>query len=110
MHRALADGKLSWDGRTYPLNHAVLGGELLYTDGDYHEPEESGPSSRTCGRSRCHHETQFRSRYFAIDAIDYGMDLSEEDLGYTWEWLQNVREVFSRAASERRYVLFTVEQ
>jgi len=29
MHRALADGQLSWDGGTYPLNHVVLGGEDL---------------------------------------------------------------------------------
>ena len=45
-------------------------------------------------------ETQFRSRYFAIDATDYGFDLSEDDFGYTWEWFQNVREVFGRAAVE----------
>src|SRR5215468_6024526 len=35
MHRALSDGQLTWDGGTYPLNHAVLGGELLYTEADY---------------------------------------------------------------------------
>src|SRR5258707_15445275 len=35
MHRALADGEMSWDGGDYPLNHTVLAGELLYTDPDY---------------------------------------------------------------------------
>src|SRR5262245_9978603 len=35
MHRALADGELTWDGGDYPLNHTVLAGELLYTDSDY---------------------------------------------------------------------------
>jgi|ERR1035438_4912033 hypothetical protein len=35
MHRALADGEVSWDGGEYPLNHTVLAGELLYTDSDY---------------------------------------------------------------------------
>jgi hypothetical protein len=29
MHRALADGQLTWDGGTYPLNHTVLAGELF---------------------------------------------------------------------------------
>ena len=35
MHRALADGQMSWDGGDYPLNHTVLAGELLYTASDY---------------------------------------------------------------------------
>jgi hypothetical protein len=35
MHRALTDGQLKWDGGEYPLNHVVLGGELLYTQPDY---------------------------------------------------------------------------
>src|SRR2546423_14233286 len=35
MHRALAGGRLSWDGGDYPLNHTILAGELLYTDSDY---------------------------------------------------------------------------
>ena len=35
MHRALSDGRLTWDGGEFPLNHTVLGGELLYTDADY---------------------------------------------------------------------------
>jgi hypothetical protein len=35
MHRALADGQMTWDGGEYPLNHVVLGGELLYTGPDY---------------------------------------------------------------------------
>src|SRR5690349_1940245 len=35
MHRALTDGKLTWDGGEPPLNLAVLGGELLYDEDDY---------------------------------------------------------------------------
>src|SRR5262245_7081653 len=35
MHRALSDGQLTWDGGSYPLNHTVLGGELLYAESDY---------------------------------------------------------------------------
>jgi hypothetical protein len=31
MHRVLTDGHLTWDGGIYPLNHAVLAGDLLYT-------------------------------------------------------------------------------
>ena len=111
MHRTLSDGKLSWDGGTYPLNHAVLGGELLYTDSDYIMSLKSPDQVREVAVALASiDESQFRSRYFAIDATDYGFDLSEEDFGYTWEWFQNVRELFSRAASEQRYVLFTADQ
>src|SRR5579863_8083960 len=35
MHRALANGELTWDGGDYPLNHTVLAGELLNTDANY---------------------------------------------------------------------------
>ena len=111
MHRTLSDGKLSWDGGTYPLNHAVLGGELLYTDSDYIMSLKSPDQVREIAAALASiDESQFRARYFAIDAADYGFDLSEEDFGYTWEWFQNVRELFSRAASEQRYVLFTADQ
>jgi hypothetical protein len=61
MHRALADGQMSWDGGDYPLNHTVLAGELLYTDSDYIMSLKSrwleelfGPESeRTHGLSAC---------------------------------------------------------
>ena len=35
IHRALTDGDLAWDNGGYPLNHVILGGELLYTGEDY---------------------------------------------------------------------------
>lgn len=35
MHRVLSNGLLSWEGGLYPLNHAILAGELLYTGSDY---------------------------------------------------------------------------
>lgn len=111
MHRALSDGKLSWNGGAYPLNHTVLGGELLYTDTDYIMSLKAPEQVREIAAALAAiDEAQFRSRYFAIDAADYGFDLSEEDCGYTWEWFKNVRELFTRAAAEERYVLFTADQ
>lgn len=35
IHRALTNGKLEWDGGTCPLNHVILGGEILYSEPDY---------------------------------------------------------------------------
>jgi hypothetical protein len=55
-------------------------------------------------------EAQFRARYDAIDRKSYGFDLTDEDFEYTWRWLQNVRELYVRAAKEGRYVLFTADQ
>ncbi len=35
IHRALTDGELSWANGSYPLNHVILGGELLYPRSDH---------------------------------------------------------------------------
>lgn len=111
IHRVLADGKLTWGGGAYPLNHAVLAGELLYTGSDYimslKRPEQVRDIAAALASID---EAQFRDRYFAIESSDYGFELSEEDFGYTWEWFQEVRDLYQRAADERRYVLFTADQ
>jgi len=111
MHRALADGQLSWDSGDYPLNHTVLAGELLYTEPDYimslKTPEQVRDIAAALGGIT---ETDFRRRYFAIDADSYGCPLTEEDFGYTWEGFQGVRDLYTRAAQEGRFVLFSADQ
>jgi len=111
MHRALADGQLTWDGGQYPLNHTVLGGELLYTDSDYIMSLKTPQQVRDIAAALpAITEEDFRRRYFAIDAKSYGSPLSEEDFRYTWDWFQNVRDLYTRAAKEGRFVLFTADQ
>lgn len=111
MHRALADGKLSWDGGDYPLNHVVLGGEPLYTDPDFIMSLKSPKQVREVAAALpAVTEEEFRRRYFAMDAVSYGTPLSEQDFAYTWEWFQGVREFWLRAAEEGRFVLFTADQ
>ena len=111
MHRALADGQLSWDGGQYPLNHTVLGGELLYTDSDYIMSLKTPQQVRDIAAALpAITEEEFRRRYFAIDAGSYGSPLSEEDFHYTWDWFQSVRDLYLRAAKEGRSVLFTADQ
>src|SRR5262249_275822 len=111
MHRALADGQLTWDGGDYPLNHVVLAGELLYTEPDYimslRWPEQVRDGAAALPGIT---EAEFRRRYFAIDPDRYGFPLTEEDFGYTWHWFQQVRRLYLKAASENRYVLFTADQ
>ena len=111
MHRTLADGKLSWDGGEYPLNHVVLGGELLYTESDFIMVLKSPQQVRDVAAALPSiTQDDFRRRYDAIDAASYSSPLSDEDFGYTWDWFQGVREFWLRAATEGRYILFTADQ
>lgn len=111
MHRTLTDGKLSWDGGKYPLNHTVLAGELLYTDSDYIVSLKNPQQVKDVAVALASvSEDDFRKGYFKINPKEYGSPVSEEDFGYTWKWFQNVRDLYQRAASEGRYVLFTADQ
>src|SRR5262245_47219430 len=69
MHRTLSDGELSWDGGDYPLNHVVLGGELLYTESDFimvlKTPDQVRDVAELLPTVT---EREFRRRYFQIDA------------------------------------------
>ncbi|MCE9546810.1 MAG: YfbM family protein [Planctomycetia bacterium] len=111
MHRTLADGELTWDGGEYPLNHVILAGRLLYSESDYimslKTPEQVQDIAKALPGVD---ESQFRSRYFRIDPDVYGCDVSDEDFQYTWDWFQEVRALYLRAADDGRYVLFTASQ
>lgn len=111
MHRALTDGELTWNGGEYPLNHAVLAGERLYTRPDYIMTIKLPDQVRDIAAAlSAITETEFRRRYFAIDPKSYGCPVDEEDFAYTWDWFQNVRRLYAKAAAEKRYVLFAVSQ
>ncbi|WP_295935134.1 YfbM family protein [uncultured Xanthomonas sp.] len=111
MHRALSDGLLSDDGGRYPLNHVVLGGQSLYGRDDYivrlKTPEQVRDVALAVMKIT---PDQFRPLYDAIDPEDYGLELTDEDFQYTWDWFQGVRVLYQTAASEGRHVLFTVDQ
>ncbi len=111
MHRTLADGQMAWDGGEYPLNHVVLAGELLYTEPDYimslKLPEQVRDIPAALPGIT---EAEFRRRYFTIDSAGYGCPVDEDDYAYTWDWFQEVRRLYTTAAAENRYVLFTADQ
>ena len=84
MHRALADGQLSWDGGAYPLNHVVLGGELLYTEPDYIMSLKTPRQVRDIAAALpVLTRENFCLRYDGIDTESYGFPLSDEDFEYT---------------------------
>lgn len=111
MHRTLSDGEMSWDGGDYPLNHTVLAGELLYTESDYimslKMPQQVQDIATALLRIT---ESDFKRRYYSINPKSYGFLLSDEDFLYTWNWFQEVRDLYIRAAQVGRYVLFTADQ
>jgi hypothetical protein len=111
MHRTLADGRLTWTGGTYPLNHTVLGGKNLYPGDDFimslKTPQQVQEVAAALAQLT---EGDFRQRYNLIDVDSYGTALDDEDFDYTWSWFQGVRDLYSRAAAENRYVLFTADQ
>ena len=111
MHRTLADGQLTWDGGEYPLNHVVLGGEILYTESDFIMVLKSPQQVRDVAAALPGiSQDEFRRRYLAVDSNSYSLPLCDEDFKYTWHWFQNVREFWLLAAAENRYVLFTADQ
>lgn len=111
MHRVLTNGLLTWDGGVYPLNHAILAGELLYSGSDYIMSLKSPEQVKDIAAALDSIDQEsFREKYFQLDAQDYGSPLTEEDLEYTWEWFQNVRDLYRTASGVGRHVLFTADQ
>ena len=111
MHRIFSNGELTWNGGAYPLNHVVLGGELLYTGDDYimslKKPSQVQDVYKAIEKIDIEY---FRNNYYKINPENYGFELTEEDLKYTWDWFQNVRQLYKRAAENNRFVLFTADQ
>ena len=110
MHRALTDGKLTYD-RKGPLSMVVLGGEGLYYKTDYimslkTPAEVASIADSVDGVTK----EKLRAGYDRISDGDYGFPKSDEDFNYTWEWFQGVAELFKKAAAEKRYVLFSASQ
>lgn len=111
IHRTLTDGTIGWSNGTYPLSHAVLGGEVLYGHDDYIMSLKTPEQVRDVAQAlRDITEDTFRAGYFRIDPEDYGFQVDPDDFAYTWHWFTVMREFYYRAAASGRYVLFTANQ
>ena len=111
IHRTVTDGKLEWNNGDYPLNHFILGGEILYSQEDYimtlKTPEQVRDIFMNFDSIT---KDAFRSNYFKIDKNLYGFDTTEDDFDYTWTWFSQSRDFWKLASQEQRYVLFTADQ
>jgi hypothetical protein len=111
LHRSLTDGKLEWSNGTFPLNHVILGGQQIYQEDDYimslKTPEQVEKIAEAIVAVS---ESDLRTGYNKIDSKDYGCDFTDEDFEYTWTWFYDSLEFWKKAASEKRFVLFTADQ
>jgi hypothetical protein len=111
IHRTLTDGKLEWTNGDYPLNHIILGGEILYFQQDYIMTLKTPDQVKDIFKSfDLVTKESFRDRYFKIDKDLYGSDTTGDDFDYTWTWFSQSREFWKQATEDNRYVLFTADQ
>ncbi|MGN0623301.1 MAG: DUF1877 family protein [Oscillospiraceae bacterium] len=114
MHRALTDGTLSFDCGEYPLGGVILGGEILYYDGEEYDdyiitakaPQQVEALYKELEKLT---KAQFKKGYKKIDDT-YPDSLSDEDMEYTWEYLEDAVPFFRFAAAKKLWVLFTADQ
>jgi hypothetical protein len=111
IHRTLTDGQLEWANGSYPLNHAVLGSRPLHEGDDYLVSYVSADQVREVSRAlQAVTRDWFIQKYRDVVPKDYAPEYGEEDLQYTWDWFEGVREFYGKAADRGRAVIFTVDQ
>jgi Domain of unknown function (DUF1877) len=110
IHRCLTDGSLLYESGEYPLNHCICGGQQLYQGEDYTVSFVSANQVKdVLAALDAITHTWFRERYFAIPQNDCGYELNEDDFEYTWQWFQQVRRLYQKAAVTNRAVIVTVD-
>lgn len=111
MHRLLSDGDLSYTTGPEPLRFTVIGGEPLYFKDDYIMSLKTIDQVKSVASVLPNiTESEFQQLYNKMDEKRYGCQKSDDDFGYTWEYFLEVVELYKKAASENRNVLFTADQ
>lgn len=111
IHRCLTDGSLSYESGEYPLNHVICGGRQLFKGDDRTvalvTPEQVRDVSSALEPMT---KAWFREQYFSLlKQDDYNGEIGDEDFEYTWDWFENVRDLYRKAASADRAIIFTVD-
>ncbi|MBQ1537514.1 MAG: DUF1877 family protein [Ruminococcus sp.] len=111
IHRALTGG-FDFDSDS-PLAPAILGGEVLYFDGEKHDDYIITAKPPLAVRALCDELSKldaasFTKMYKAIPAADYP-DKSSEDLEETLEFFENSLAFWKFAADSGLWVLFTAD-
>jgi hypothetical protein len=83
LHRCLTDGRLEYEGGTFPLRAAVIGGRQLIEEADYTVSYVTAAEVRQVAQAlESVEEDWFRERYASLHDTDYAGPLDEDD--YTW--------------------------
>lgn len=110
MHRALGDGTLVPVEGEDVLGQVVLGAGSLMDDEDAWVSLVPAADVPAIARALdALDEATFAARYRSRVPPDYAPEFGDEDLAYTWSWLQQVRDLYRKAAQRQRAVVFTVD-
>lgn len=110
IHRCLTDGDIGWNNGTFPLNHAILGGEQLYDENDYIISLKDAEQVRQIALALRQVTPQdFRRGYDRISPANYDGPYGLDDFQSTWDEFESLVEFYQRAAEAKRSVLFTVD-
>jgi hypothetical protein len=111
IHRCLTEGTLDPEAGEFPLNHTILGGKRIHKAGDF-EAIMVRPDIVPYIAEQLHHVKRdvIHSAYQKIDPADYGQPLTITDFDKIWNSLQQIRQLYEDAATERCAVLFTVDR
>jgi hypothetical protein len=112
MHRCFCDGKLLYEGGSYPLNHLVCGGRQLLQEDDAQGTVAYVTAAQVVDVAReaaLVSRDDLLARYKKIKQRGYQFRLGDEDFGYVWENFVDVRAFFASAAAAGRAVVFSVD-
>jgi Domain of unknown function (DUF1877) len=111
IHRCLTDGSLDDEAGEFPLSHVILGGRQLHEGEDYIVAFVTSDEVKAVAKALLPlTRDTMKDWYFTlIDKDDYDGELGDTDFAYTWDWFENVRELYLRASINGRSVIFTVD-
>ncbi len=96
-----------------PLGKLILGGLHLHSDTQTYIINliECGELPGISTALKKVTKEWLKQRYDQLRGTDYPQELiSEQDWEYTWDWFSGIPEFVSRALSEGRSIIFTVDQ
>lgn len=108
--RCLTDGRLEFANGAEPLRLCILGGEQLHSGDDYIVSLVPHAKLRPVADALAKVTPEFMGERYSELPEDYGIQKSQEDCQYTWDWFSDLPAFFDRAEKAGRHVIFSVDQ
>ena len=111
IHRALTDGSLAYDGGSFPLSHAILGGTSLYGGEDSIVSFKSADDVDAIATGLTTIDAEaMGDRYDTLVPADYDPSYGPEDRASTISAFRDLARFYAESAEASRAVIFTVDQ